>query len=147
MRLTRTLLLALAVTPAAAAADLPPPPPGAPLEQRLYLTSASASASASGDALRLLAARVGCVAFQRARIDARLDDGLLARGWNAEADRLWRLAEALALFEAAHIRPHVDAETQAAVLSAYASATPDEPARADRCAAFGNRLALTRVSG
>jgi hypothetical protein len=135
--------LALAATPAAAA-DLPPPPPaGAPIEERLYL----ASASVSGDALRLLAARVDCVAFQRARIDARLDDGLLARGWNAEADRLWRLSEALSRFESAHIRPHIDAETQAAVLAAYGATSPDAPDRASRCAAFGDRFALSRVSG
>jgi hypothetical protein len=140
MRRIRTLLLAIAATPAAA--DLPPPPPAdAPLEERLYLTSAT------DDTMRLLAARVDCVAFQRAGIDARLDAGLLARGWNAEVDRLWRHAEALARFEDAHIRPHLDEGTQAAVLAAYAAATPDDTARALRCASFGDRFALARVSG
>jgi hypothetical protein len=143
MRRTFAILL-LAVAPARAA-DLPSTPSaGAPLEERLYLAAAS---GAPGDALGLLAARIDCVAFQRARIEARLDAGLLAQGWNAEADRLWRLSEALARFEAVHIRPLIDAETQAAVLAAYAPAAGDGERRARRCRAFGDRLALGRVAG
>ena len=134
-------LLGLLAAPVRAA-DLPPPPgAGAPVEERLYL-----AAAAAGDALGLLVARIDCVAFQRGQIDARLADGLLARGWNGEADRLWRLAEALARFEAAHIRPMIDAETQAAVLAAYAPAA-DEETRARRCQAFGDRFSLGRVVG
>lgn len=145
MRTTLTTLLALAALPALAA-DLPPPPrAGAPLEERLFL-AAGVTDPAPGD-LGLLAARVDCVAFQRTLIDARLGDGLLAGGWNAEADRLWRLSEALARFEAVHIRPMIDAETQAAVLAAYAFAARNDEARARRCLAFGDRFALGRASG
>jgi len=147
MRRTLATLLALALSaPPVLAADPPPPPPaGAPAEERLYLASATA------DALGLLVARVECVAFQRARIEARLDDGLLARGWTAEADRLWRLAEALARFEAAHIRPLIDPDTQDALLEATApdglAPAPRDETRAGRCLAFGDALALRRVTG
>ena len=141
-----TLLLLALSAPPAPAADLPPAPAaGAPAEERLYLSSARA------DALELLTARVDCVAFQRARIEARLDTGLLARGWTAEADRLWRLAEALARFEAAHIRPLIDRDTQDALLEATApdglAPGPSEETRATRCRAFGDAFALRRVTG
>jgi hypothetical protein len=121
-----TLLALLAAPLPALALDLPPVPPvGAPVEERLYL------ASDSVDPLDLLVARVTCVAFQRAAIAARLDDGLLARGWTGEADRLWRLSEALTAFEATHIRPLIDEETEEALLDAYApglrSARPPAP--------------------
>jgi hypothetical protein len=140
MRLIAAAVVVLSAMPAFAA-DLPPAAgASAPLEERFYLAAASAE-----DALGLLAARIDCVAFQRELIEARLDAGLLARGWNAEADRLWRLSDALARFEAAHIRPAIDAETQAAVLAAYAPASEDEDARARRCLAFGDRFALGRV--
>ncbi len=134
-------LLALAAA-SAQAADLPPAPrAGAPVEERLYL----AAASDGSDPMSLLVGRIACVALQRARIAARLDAGLLARGWNAEADRLWRLSLALDRFETVHIRPHVDADSQDAVLAAYADAPgADAPGR---CAAFGDSLALRRVSG
>lgn len=145
MRQTLAGLLILAAA-SGRAADLPPAPPaGAPVEERLYL------ASAASDGAGLLAARIACVAFQRARLEARLEEGLLARGWSAEADRLWRLSEALARFEAAHIRPLVDEETQSVLLDAYfpegIAAAPDGPARADRCRAFGEAYMLRRVLG
>jgi hypothetical protein len=148
MRKALATLVALAAAPVLAA-DLPPPPrAGAPVEERLFLAAdAGAAPVASTDALGLLAARIDCVAFQRALIEARLDAGLLDGGWSAEADRLWRLSDALARFEAAHIRPLIDADTQGAVLAAYASLAPDLAARARRCLAFGDRFALDRVSG
>jgi hypothetical protein len=134
--------LSIAALPVAAA-DLPPVPrAGATIEERLYLSTA---ASAPDD-LALLAARIACVAHQRDRIAAMLEHGLLIRGWNGEAERLWRLSEALAAFEATHIRPHVDAETQAAVLEAYASAR-DETPDTHRCTGFGNSYSLRAVSG
>jgi hypothetical protein len=126
-----------------AAADLPPVPrAGATIEERLYL---STSASAPDD-LALLAARIACVAHQRDRIADLLGQGLLIRGWNGEAERLWRLSEALTVFEAAHIRPHVDPETQAAVLKVYAAAqiATQDP---HRCTGFGNSYSLRAVSG
>jgi hypothetical protein len=90
------------------------------------------------------------VAYQRAMIDARLEAGLLARGWSGEADRLWRLSEALTAFEAAHIRPMVDAETEAALLAAYTAEPPadgaDDP-RAARCGSFADTFVLRRVLG
>jgi hypothetical protein len=135
-------LLALAALPAVAA-DLPPAPrAGATIEERLYLkTSAIAP-----DDLALLAARIACVAFQRDHIAERLEDGLLIRGWNADVERLWRLSEALVAFEAAHIRPHLDAETQAVVMDVYAPSR-DEMSRANRCTGFGNSYSLRAVSG
>ena len=144
MRRTVAAVLLLAAAPAVAA-DLPPPPgPGAAVEERLFLEAAP---PAPGDALGLLAARVDCVDFQRGQIAARLDAGLLARGWNAEVDRLWRLSEALDRFETAHIRPMIDAETQAEVVAAFAPAETDGEERARRCQAFGDRFALRRITG
>jgi hypothetical protein len=145
---TLAKLITLAAAPALAA-DLPPEPRvGAPVEERLFLAADAARAQiADTDDLGLLAARIDCVAFQRARIDARIAAGLLARGWSAEADRLWRLSTALGRFEAVHIRPLIDADTQSAVLAAYAAEAPDDATRARRCLAFGDRFALDRVSG
>jgi hypothetical protein len=160
----RLALLALLAAPAGlqAAEMPPPPPPGAPLQERLYIASDSA------DDIVLLLARVTCVAYQRARIDARLEAGLLARGWSGEVDRLWRLSQALAAFEAAHIRPMIDAETEEVLLAAYAPDTatgtsaegppetgPDsartavpaaaEDPRALRCLSFGDAFLLRRA--
>jgi hypothetical protein len=144
MRRTVAAVLLLAAAPAVAA-DLPPPPgPGAAVEERLFLAAAP---PAPGDALGLLAARVDCLDFQRGLIAARLEAGLLARGWNGEADRLWRLSQALDLFETRHIRPMIDPETQAAIVAAFAPAEADGEARARRCQAFGDRFALRRVTG
>jgi hypothetical protein len=140
----RTLALILALAPApAAAADLPPAPrAGAPIAERLYL----ATAAPVQDDLALLAARIACVGFQRDRIARLLDAGLLAHGWNGDVERLWRLSQALDRFEAAHIRPHVDAETQAEVRDAYAAAIA-EATSAHQCTGFGNSYALRAVSG
>lgn len=148
MRLT--LLACLAAPLCALAADLPPgppsglppaPPAGAPVEQRLYLASDSLAP------LDLLVARVTCVALQRAAIAARLEAGLLARGWSHEADRLWRLTEALEAFETAHIRPEVDAGTQAALLDAYTpDLAPNDP-RGAGCGSFADPSMLRRVLG
>lgn len=116
------------------------------------------------------------MAFQRAAIAARLENGLLARGWSGEADRLWRLSEALAAFEAIHIRPLIDEATEEALLAAYAPGTgsiaagpdartptalpqalgpqsldSDDPgadeSRATRCGSFADTFALRRVLG
>jgi hypothetical protein len=142
MHRTLPLILALAAAPAAAA-DLPPAPQaGAPLAERLYL----ASTTPVEDDLALLAARIACVAFQRDRIARLLDAGLLDHGWNGDVDRLWRLSEALDRFEAVHIRPHVDAETQEMVRDAYAPAIA-EANSAHQCTGFGNSYALHAVSG
>jgi len=140
------LLAALAAPRPAPAADLPPAPPaGAPVEYRLYI------ASDSLDALDLLLARVACVAVQRAAIAARLEAGLLARGWSGEAGRLWRLYQALEAFEAAHIRPLIDADTQDALLDAYfpsaVGGAEGGETRARRCLAFADAWALRRVAG
>jgi hypothetical protein len=143
LRIVAAVVL-LAAVPAAAADLSSPPGPGAAVEERLYLADAP---TAAGDALGLLVARIDCVDFQRGLIAARLDAGLLARGWNAEADRLWRLSEALDRFETAHIRPMIDAETQAEVIAALAPEGSDQEARARRCEAFGDRFALRRVTG
>jgi hypothetical protein len=143
MQRTLALILALAAAPVAAA-DLPPAPrAGAPLAERLYLATA---APVEND-LALLAARIACVAFQRDRIAGLLDAGLLAHGWNGEVDRLWRLSEALNRFEAAHIRPHVDAETQELVRHAYAPAIAGDAESDHQCTGFGNSYALRAVSG
>jgi hypothetical protein len=136
------VIIALAAAPAAAA-DLPPAPrAGAPLAERLYL----AAAVPVEDDLALLAARIACVAFQRERIAELLDAGLLAHGWNGDVDRLWRLSDALDRFEAAHIRPHVDADTQAEVRDAYMSAFAGANS-VHQCTGFGNSYALRAVSG
>jgi hypothetical protein len=131
------------------AAELPPPaPPGSTPQERLYLASGSA------DDIALLAARVECVAFQRARIEARLADGVVSQGWNHAAQGLWRLHEALSRFEAAHIRPHVDRDTQQALIDTYApdgfdlAAETEEGAdRARRCQSFGDAGTLRRLAG
>lgn len=142
MHRTITLILAFSAVPAAAA-DLPPAPrAGAPLAERLYL----ATARPAEDDLALLAARIACVAFQRDRIARLLDAGLLDHGWNGDVNRLWRLSEALDRFEAVHIRPHVDAETQEMVGDAYAPMIA-EANGAHQCTGFGNSYALRAVSG
>jgi hypothetical protein len=137
--------LALLATPlTAGAAEMPPAPAaGAPLEERLYLASDTA------DDVVLLVARVTCVAYQRAMIGARLEAGLLARGWSGEADRLWRLSEALTAFEAAHIRPMVDRDSETALLAAYVpDPQPDgDDPRAARCGSFADAFMLRRVLG
>lgn len=142
MRRSLTVILALAAVPAAAA-DLPTVPrAGAPVAERLYLLPAAPAE----DELALLAARIACVGFQRDRIARLLDPGLLAHGWNSQVDRLWRLSEALDRFEAAHIRPHVDAETQEQVRYAYATVVA-EAQSTHQCTGFGNTYALLAVSG
>lgn len=132
----------LAATPAAAV-DLPPPVgPGAPLRERFYLASEAA------DDLSLLAARIECVAHHRARIEGLVDKGGLARGWSPEAERFWRLSQALDLFESAHIRPHVDAHTQEALARIYADGGAAQVEdRAERCLSFGDIYALRRLAG
>jgi hypothetical protein len=142
MHRTLALILALAATPAAAA-DLPPAPPaGAPLAERLYIVTPAPAE----DDLALLAARIACVAFQRDRIAQLLDAGLLDHGWNGDVNRLWRLSEALDRFEAVHIRPHVDTETQEMVREAYAPVIAEADS-AHQCTGFGNSYALYAVSG
>ena len=146
MRLTCLAVPALVVAalPAGAAEMPPAPAAGAPVEERLFLASDSA------DDLLLRVARVDCVAYQRALIDARLDAGLLARGWSGEADRLWHLSEALAAFEDAHIRPMIDPDSEAALLAAYVpapAAIGKEDPRASRCASFAHAFVLRRVLG
>lgn len=140
MHRTIAFLFGLAAAPAVAA-DLPPAArAGAALDERLYLVAAEPAA----DDLALLAARITCVAYHRDRIMGLLDAGLIARGWNAEVDRLWRLSEALDRFETAHIRPHVDPETQKEVGELYSGSGVNAAAR---CTGFGNSYALRAVSG
>ncbi len=135
------LALCFALAAPAAALDLPPPArSGGPILERFYLAS-----DAAGD-LALLAARIECVAFHRARIAGYLDAGLLAGGWTRDVDRLWQLSEALDAFEAAHIRPFVDPDTQAA-LADLVLASGAEEARSARCASFGDIYAFRRLAG
>ena len=71
--------------------------------------------------------------------------GLLARGWTAKADRFRRLSEA------APIRALIGRYAQDALLAAcFPEGLPngrEDEARARRCLAFGDALALRRVNG
>jgi len=137
------LALILAVATPAGAVDLPAPPAmDAPARERFYLASEEAGE------LSLLAARIECVAHHRARIDGFVQEGGFAQGWSREAERLWRLSRALDLFEAAHIRPHVDPDTQEALARTYGGGeASDAEDSARRCLSFANPFALRRLAG
>lgn len=137
------LALFLAVATPAGAVDLPAPPAmDAPARDRFYLASEEAGE------LSLLAARIECVAHHRARIEGFAGAGGLAWGWSSEAERLWRLSRALDLFEAAHIRPHVDPDTQEALAATYAERkATDAEDRARRCLSFADPIALRCLAG
>lgn len=88
-----------------------------------------------------LVMRIECVAWQRARIDRAMLEGVSRVGWGHRRQALWTQALGLERYEQRHIRPYIDAQTQAVLIETYwpdgllAARNAPDP-RDARCARF-----------